>query len=326
MSTVFDRMAPCGGVKTVLRLEEGRAVFEWQFFLTEQPRRGLVHIRLWDRHQEMVLECVGLAAEEEPLRAILRQPHLWQGKRNPYLYMLEAVLTDEKGIQLDRISRPLPLRSTEWREGRGFLLNGEPYELQTVEYAASTQMSNAVQQKLVMDDMQRLLCLGANSIYREHEKELGQLFLQLCDRLGIIVLTEMAYLRRDGCDGDTAGLPVLRGKEGSMIREDGSLASGFYRLRAAWSQEPFVYIVPESVIRQENGKFSVTVYSSCRRVALYSDGILFEFKNGQGEFIFREVPARGPCVMLTVEGDGCCEAFSCHKLFTKTAVKSSNTL
>lgn len=318
MSARFDRTAPDGGVKAMLRLETGRVYFEWQFFYTEPPRQELISIRLRDRRQETVLECIGLAAEEEPLRAILRQPHLWKGSRDPYLYTLEAVLADEGGDCIDRISSFIPLRSVEWREGRGFLLNGAPFELRTVEYAVPTQMSDAVCQGLVMDDMRRLLCLGANSIYIERGKGLTQPFLQLCDRLGLLVLTELSYLRNVNDFGRIRRLPVLRGKgEGTVLEQGGRLTAEFYRLRAAWSPEPFVHIVPESVIRQKNGSFCVTVYSSCHRIALYSDGELFEFMSGQGEFVFREVPARGPCVMLTAEGDGCSEAFSCHKLLRK---------
>lgn len=321
MRNMFDRTAPDGGVKMTIRLEEGRAMFEWQFCFAEEPEGGLVYVRLWDGRREMALECVGLAAEEEPLRAVLRQPHLWQGGRDPYLYTMEAVLTDGEGGCLDRLTRSLPLRSMEWQAGRGFLLNGSAYALRTVSYEYPTHVSCAEAQKLAMDDMQRLLCLGANSIYTEQGKGLTLPFLQLCDRLGIIVLTDLSYLRSADDSGRTELPSLLRGRKGGMIAGDGGLSSEYYRLRAAWSREPFVYIAPESIKRQENGNFSVTVFSSCRRVALYSDGALFEFKDGQGEFIFREVPAKGPCVMLTAEGEGCSEAFSCHKLFTKKTTK-----
>lgn len=318
MNSAFDRTAADGGVKTMLRLETGKIYFEWQFSFTEPPRQEYVHIRLRDRRQETVLECIGLAAEEEPLRAILRQPHLWRGSRDPYLYTLEAALTDGKGACIDKINRSLPLRSVEWREGRGFLLNGAPFELRTVEYTVPTRMSDAERQKIVMDDMNKLLCLGANSIYIERGKGLTQPFLQLCDRLGILILTDLSYLRNVNDFGRIGKVPVLRGEKGGMISEDGGrLTSEFYRLRAVWNPEPFVYIVPESVTRQKNGNFRVTVYSSCHRIALYSDGALFEYMSGQGEFVFREVPAKGPCVTLTAEGDGCSEAFSCHKLLLR---------
>lgn len=62
----------------------------------------------------------------------------------------------------------------------------------------------------------------------------------------------------------------------------------------------------------------MTCYSSCGRVALYTDGELFEFRKGDGEFVFQEVPARTPCIMLSAEGDGCSGALSVHKSFVKS--------
>ena len=50
-------------------------------------------------------------------------------------------------------------------------------------------------------------------------------------------------------------------------------------------------------------------------MALYSDGVLFEFLSGQEEFIFQEVPAKGPCVMLSAEGEGSSMSLSFHKMF-----------
>ena len=67
----------------------------------------------------------------------------------------------------------------------------------------------------------------------------------------------------------------------------------------------------------ESGNYTALCYSNCDKVALYSDGLLFEFKSGEGAFSFREVPARTPSVMLTAEGEGCGESLSVHKSFVK---------
>ena len=117
MSLAFDKAAPDEGVETSLQLETGRAYFEWQFRYTGAPGAESIHIWLRDGRQETVLECLGMAAEEEPLRAVLLQPHLWNGVRDPYLYTLEATLWDEKGACTDRICRPLPLRSARLQDG-----------------------------------------------------------------------------------------------------------------------------------------------------------------------------------------------------------------
>lgn len=320
MSLAFDRAAPDEGVGVSLRLETGKAYFEWQLHYTGTPRTETVHIWLRDGRQETVLECLGMAAEEEPLRAILLQPHLWNGVRDPYLYTLEVTLWDEKRACTDRICRPMPLRSVGQQVGKGFVLNGAPFDLRTVQYRMPEQVLTAEGQRLVMDDLQKLLSLGANSVYIEQGRGLTKPFLQLCDRLGILILTDMSCLQYNEEMGNFGCIPMLRGGKGSLIlEENGRLAAEFYRYKARWNPEPFVYIVPESVKRQENGSFCATVYSSCHRIALYSDGRLFEFMSGQEKFVFQDIPAKGPCVMLTAEGDGCSGAFSIHKTFTKSS-------
>lgn len=320
MSLVFDRDAPDEGVETSLQLETGKVSFEWQFRYTGMPRAETVHIWLRDGRQETVLECLGMAAEEDPLRAILLQPHLWNGVRDPYLYTLEVTLWDEKGACTDRLCRPMPLRSAGRQDGKGFVLNGAPFELKTVQYRMPAQVLAAEGQRLVMDDLQKLLSLGANSVYIEQGKGLTKPFLQLCDRFGILILTDMSCLQHNKKLEKFGDIPLLRGEKGGLILADsGRRTSEFYRYKARWNPEPFVYIVPESVKRQENGSFCATVYSSCSRIALYSDGRLFEFMSGQESFVFQDIPAKGPCVTLTAEGDGCSGAFSVHKTFTKSS-------
>lgn len=321
MSIAFDRAAPGEGVETFFRLETGKVYFEWQLHYTEQPGRESVHIWLRDGRQETVLECLGLAAEEEPLQAVLLQPHLWNGCPDPYLYTLEAVLADSEGVCVDRVCQSLPLRSLELKGDGGVFLNGASLELKTVRYEFPANVPEIMCQRIVTEDIQKLLLLGANSIYTEQKKGLTKPFLQLCGKAGILVLTDASYIKGDKYTGSLSKLPALRGKEpGPLLSESGQPTSEFYRYRAMWSQEPFVYLVPESIRRQKNGSFCAAVYSSCRRIALYSDGVLFEFQSGQGKFVFCEIPAKGPCVSLTVEGDGCSEAFSIHKTFTKLSL------
>lgn len=86
---------------------------------------------------------------------------------------------------------------------------------------------------------------------------------------------------------------------------------------AKWSQEAFVYLVPESLKRLDDGNYTVMCYSNCGKVALYTDGRLFEFKAGEVTFLFSEIPCRKPTVMLTAEADGCTHSLSIHKSFTK---------
>lgn len=193
---------------------------------------------------------------------------------------------------------------------------------------------------------------GLEGLDESRDGETGQyrFFLRLCDCLGFLAFgkergsSEYAWIQEADIGTKIIrkeavalkcgeNMPVLRGEKESSER---AFAPGqrtdvllpdrehpgpcFYRYLAEWGRRPFVYIVPESVKKTESGNYTALCYSNCDRVALYSDGSLFEFQSGDREFYFREIPAKSPCIMLTAEGDGCSEALSVHKSFVKQLV------
>ena len=153
------------------------------------------------------------------------------------------------------------------------------------------------------------------------------LFLKLCDRCGILVFRKNK--KQPGyawANGQMTGvwkpskeeIPSFRGSKDSLFLPDDSCPTSlFYKFQARWSETPFVHIGPESIRRLASGNFTALCYSNCDRVALYSDGSLMEFKNGEEEFLFREIPVRTPSIMLTAESEGCSHSLSLHKSFIK---------
>ncbi len=58
----------------------------------------------------------------------LNKPHLWQGRKDPYLYkVISRLLADGKVI--DEVVQPLGVRRYEIVAGKGFYLNGEKYPM-----------------------------------------------------------------------------------------------------------------------------------------------------------------------------------------------------
>lgn len=303
----FDYSASGGGTEAVCRLENGRLFLEWRFYLCGDPEKGdIIRILLTDCHGETALECVRYAGEEEPLRSILFQPHLWKGREDPSLYDLEVTLTDKNGGCLDRICRKIPLRTVDTAETDGhsrLFLNREPFCPRAVRYFLPSGRGKAEVQRQVWEDLRSLLALGADTVYIEDKKG-ADFFLQWCERMGILAMQ----------GGEPSDVPLFRGGEGALIsRESGRPTALFYRYRAEWSREPFVHIVPESLRRTESGNYEVRCFSSCSRIALYSDGVLHQFQTGGGEYLFQEIPAKTPCIMLTAEGEGCSGSLSVQK-------------
>lgn len=334
----FDRTAPGGGADVICRLENAKVYLEWNFYVIQEEEpsilggleetQGIIRICLMDRNGNVVMECLKALQEEEPIKGILLQPHFWRGAKEPYLYEMEAVLTDRNGRCIDRLRRQFPLRDLRNRNignGMEMLLNGVSFVPKAVCYSLPDTEVEA--QRQMLEDMHQMIQLGANCVCMKKE-EPAKSFLQfcgLCDRYGILVFVRE---KQGGQEGDWVccwnrkvrmecpeKLPDYYGmKNGLFLPGSRYPTSLYYKYKVKWTDKPFIYLAPESVKKLESGNYSVCCYSNCSKVALYADGILFEFQKGKGEFIFREIPAKSPCVMLTAEGEGCSTSLSVHKL------------
>lgn len=58
----------------------------------------------------------------------IKNPTLWQGRKNPYLYKIVSRLI-RNGKVIDEVVQPLGLRKYEIVAGEGFYLNGEKYPM-----------------------------------------------------------------------------------------------------------------------------------------------------------------------------------------------------
>lgn len=333
----FDKKAPGGGVSAECRMENGKAVLEWQIGLSQIDFRGIIRLRLKSAQGNMVLECMQASDEEEPLVSVLLQPHLWMGMDNPYLYRLEAMLEDRQGNCLDRVVRQFPLRCVELRRLPGedvekLFLNGERFVPKAVMYQLPmcvtraqperTEDVNAEYGKRIRTDLERILSLGANCICLQGSEQLPSEVAEFCEKSGLLTVAhtpgnlkvgEICFpVDKDRTLEDYLGkIPVFQDMEEALYK-------------ARWGKLPFVHICIESLKPMKSGNYTVTCYSNSKRLALYSDGQLFEFQHGLEVFTFQEIPVKGPCIMLAVEGEGCSASLSLHRTFTKLSPNGDN--
>ena len=299
----FDKKAPGAGAEVYCTLEPGKAVLEWKFYVTEQEPGMYFGILVFDKEGALVLEGRQWAGEEELFQTILLHPHLWRGPEDPYLYRAEIFLADSREIGvLDKISFWFPIRSFRELPGKGWYLNGEPFCRKSVRYEAACLREEA------QKELSLLVQMGANTVSVESPGKQPSFFYGLCEELGLVVWV------------------LGRGEEtkADMLLQGGIPTALFYRYKARWSTEPFVYISLESLRREKDGNFSITVYSSQKKAALYVDGVLFEFQSGQEEFIFREIPFSKLFLCLTAEAGECAMSLSVHRTFTKTSLFHDN--
>lgn len=77
-------------------------------------------------NKPLTLSPQGIQSSESAFT--LRNPVLWQGRKNPYLHKVVSRLYQD-GALLDEVIQPLDLRDIEIKAGDGFYLNGEKYPM-----------------------------------------------------------------------------------------------------------------------------------------------------------------------------------------------------
>lgn len=364
---MFDRETPGKGMEIYTKIENGKALLEFAFFVDEagitEPDRNMedvcILLHLSDGNGALVLELCHPLRSEEPARGMLLHPHLWNSTEDPYLYKVEAQLLKKAGYRTD-ITIESKSKGMEWERlevcdelhtvlalctfqnipGKGWFLNGSPFSPRAVGYrllfgehemlqdgngeAQSRSVKHKPEQsekeyrrKYLEEDLRRLQETGANTIYLLEGNPEPE-FYELCCEKGFAVwssagrgaLRTTVNAARSGINAAgpayAAGLPVLYGTgNGLFTRKDHLPTDVFYYYKAKWSKVPFVYLCRNSLICSENGYYRVTAYSNQKKVALYVEGILFEFQTGAPEFIFMDISIKHFPVVLTAEAGNC---------------------
>ena len=119
---------------------------------------------------------------------LLKRPHLWNGVADPYLYTVELKVGD------DCSRREIGFRYFRLDKDGGFFLNGHPYPLRGVSMHQDTEgRASALTEEDFDRDYAIVRELGCNFLRLAHYPHNDYAF-QLCDRMGIVVQTEIPWV------------------------------------------------------------------------------------------------------------------------------------
>ena len=131
------------------------------------------------------------------LAAEVKKPHLWNGRRDPYLYHLSVELI-VGGKVSDRIDDRIGFRYFRVDPEEGFFLNGEHLPLKGVcRHQDRAEIGNALLPQHHREDMEIMAEMGANAVRLAHYPQ-DKLMYDLCDEYGFIVWAEIPFVGPGG--------------------------------------------------------------------------------------------------------------------------------
>ena len=161
----------------------------------------------------------GNAAMQQEFTFEIDQPHLWNGRQDPFLYQAEVTLS-RNGQMVDRVTQPLGLRFYRIAPDKGFFLNGKHLPLQGVcRHQDRSEVGNALRPQHHEEDVALMLEMGVNAVRLAHYPQ-ATYFYDLMDKNGIIVWAEIPFVGPGGYnDKGFVDLPAFRANGKEQLKE-----------------------------------------------------------------------------------------------------------
>jgi hypothetical protein len=172
--------------------------FRWMFIpQLKKTRDAIISLTMHDSEGTVVTQSEkNISIRNHQKNSITQHlkilnPHLWDAKRNPYLYSLNVKLKDLKGNTLDELMQPIGLRYFKVDQDSGLILNGKPYDLYGVCRHQEWQgLGPALTDSEHIKDFEIIKEIGATGIRFAHYQQ-ADIMYRLCDENGLIAWAEI---------------------------------------------------------------------------------------------------------------------------------------
>lgn len=180
------------GITVTPTVKDNEAEVEIVAYTAGASRDMTVAFSIFDKEGNEV-DTKTVPADNARASLKVKSPHLWHGRRNPYLYKAVAELRDKEKI-IDKVESSFGIRSFLIDSELGFILNGEEYALRGVSrHQDRLGIGNALLPCHHKEDMELIYELGATTIRLAHYQH-DEYFYDLCDEYGMVVWAEIPYI------------------------------------------------------------------------------------------------------------------------------------
>ena len=182
------------GIKVTPEIKGADAKAEIEVYLTNPKDGQQLVYSILDKDRNKVSE-VSCGAGETSVSIDINNVHLWDGRKDPYLYTAEVNLVED-GKVLDNISTRFGCRTFKIDPERGFILNGREYPLRGVSrHQDRWGLGNALLPEHHEEDIELIYEMGATTIRLAHYQH-DQYFYDLCDEKGLVIWAEIPYISK----------------------------------------------------------------------------------------------------------------------------------
>ncbi len=178
-------------IKVTPEIKEKDAFVLTEVYLTGITGEEELTYTLLDGTQ--VVETKTVAADVTKLEQEIKNVHLWNGRKDPYLYTMKVELK-KNGVVIDERTARFGCRTYYVDPQLGFFLNGESYPLRGVSrHQDRPKVGNALTREMHQQDMDLICELGATTVRLAHYQH-DQYFYDLADERGLVIWAEIPYI------------------------------------------------------------------------------------------------------------------------------------